>query len=333
MRLSPYLIAGLLGLSVATPPVRASAAVAIGVGITVPVAPPALPVYEQPPIPGPGYIWTPGYWAYNAVSGYYWVPGTWVLPPAVGLLWTPPYWGFVDGVYLFHAGYWGPHVGFYGGINYGFGYGGIGFEGGFWQGGVFSYNRSVTNIGNTHITNVYNKTVVNSHPGGAAFNGAGGVQARPTAAEEAAAKEPHQNRTAEQTRHLQAAQENPELRASTNHGRPALAATARPGEFRGKGAIAGPQARSGAGRSAGIAEPNRQTSATPREGLPAYPRAPLAASRGSRRDAAHPVPKVGSGPRVNAGARAHAMPYRQGGTPAFARRAVPRPSHPRATHA
>ena len=55
-------------------------------------------------------------------GGYYWVPGTWVQPPRVGVLWTPGYWGFVGGVYAFHAGYWGPHVGFYGGVNYGFGY-------------------------------------------------------------------------------------------------------------------------------------------------------------------------------------------------------------------
>ena len=45
-----------------------------------------------------------------------------VEPPAVGLLWTPGYWGFNNGIYAFNRGYWGPHVGFYGGINYGFGY-------------------------------------------------------------------------------------------------------------------------------------------------------------------------------------------------------------------
>ena len=76
-------------------------------------------------------------------------------------LWTPGYWGVVSGVYLFHRGYWGPHVGFYGGIAYGHGYGGQGYEGGQWQNGQFFYNRSVNNIGNnTHITNVYEKTVV-----------------------------------------------------------------------------------------------------------------------------------------------------------------------------
>ena len=78
--------------------------------VSITVAPPVLPVYVQPPIPEPGYIWTPGYWAYSD-DGYYWVPGTWVLPPAVGLLWTPGYWGWNDGVYIWNAGYWGPHIG------------------------------------------------------------------------------------------------------------------------------------------------------------------------------------------------------------------------------
>jgi hypothetical protein len=44
------------------------------------------------------------------------------------------------------AGYWGPHVGFYGGINYGFGYGGVGFFGGEWRGGAFAYNTAVMNV-------------------------------------------------------------------------------------------------------------------------------------------------------------------------------------------
>src|SRR5262252_6457668 len=87
------------------------------VGISINVAPPVMPVYEQPACPEPGYIWTPGYWAYD--TGYYWVPGAWVAPPAVGLLWTPGYWALVGGTFMFHVGYWGPQVGYYGGINYG----------------------------------------------------------------------------------------------------------------------------------------------------------------------------------------------------------------------
>ena len=69
------------------------------VGVAVDVAPPPLPVYDQPPIPAAGYMWTPGYWAWDDYAGYYWVPGTWVLPPEPALLWTPGYWGWNDGVY------------------------------------------------------------------------------------------------------------------------------------------------------------------------------------------------------------------------------------------
>src|SRR5580693_6865854 len=117
----------------------------IGVGISVRIGPPALPIYAQPLCPGPGYLWTPGYWAWNDEGGYYWVPGTWVVAP-IGMLWTPGYWG------------WGG--GFYGGINYGFGYGGVGFFGGEWRGGAFFYNRAVVNVSSVHITNVYeNRTV------------------------------------------------------------------------------------------------------------------------------------------------------------------------------
>ena len=130
--------------------------------IAVSFGPPLLPVYAQPLCPAPGYIWTPGYWAWDPLDGaYYWVPGTWVLPPTVGLLWTPGYWGFVNGAYVWYDGYWGPTVGFYGGINYGFGYPGNGYYGGEWRGREFYYNRTVNNVNVTNITNVYNQTVPN----------------------------------------------------------------------------------------------------------------------------------------------------------------------------
>jgi hypothetical protein len=208
------------------------------VGISVSIAPPLLPVYAQPPIPGPGYLWTPGYWAWGPF-GYYWVPGTWVLPPAVGLLWTPGFWGWANGVYLFHAGFWGPTVGFYGGINYGFGYTGVGYAGGYWANGNFYYNRAVNNISNTRITNVYNRNVEVNRTTNVSFNGGpGGVQARPTQAELAAAHEAHVAPTADQVRHAQAAGSNSHLRAAVNRGNPPIAATARPGEFTGRGVVA-----------------------------------------------------------------------------------------------
>ena len=206
--------------------------------ISVAFGPPALPVYEQPLCPGDGYIWTPGYWAWSDDDGdYYWVPGTWVLAPEVGFLWTPPYWAWADGAFVFYDGYWGPHVGFYGGIYYGFGYFGEGFEGGRWDNGRFFYNRSVTNVNVTVIHNVYNTTVVNEtrNVTRVSYNGGnGGIDRRPTPQEEGAMRERHIPPAASQTEHMRAARGNPELRASANHGKPPVAATARPGSFSGR---------------------------------------------------------------------------------------------------
>jgi hypothetical protein len=221
-------------------PAALSAQVRVGVAITI--APPELPVYEQPICPGDGYLWAPGYWAYGD-DDYYWVPGTWVLAPEVGFLWTPGYWGWGDGGFVFYDGYWGPQVGFYGGINYGFGYFGHGFEGGRWDNGHFFYNRAVLNVNVEVIHNVYdtrvNETVVNR----VSFHGGnGGINERPTAREEAAAHERHLPPVAAQTKHIQAARSNPELRASANHGKPAIAATAKPGEFNGGGVVAAREA-------------------------------------------------------------------------------------------
>jgi hypothetical protein len=215
------------------------AAAQIGVGISVRIGPPALPVYEQPICPGEGYLWTPGYWAWSDDDGYYWVPGTWVEAPEPGLLWTPGYWGWNNGAYLWNGGYWGPQIGFYGGINYGFGYGGNGFYGGEWRGGHFFYNTAVMHVDTVHITNVYvNRTVIVNNQSHVAFNGGrGGVAVRPTPQQESYAHETHHAPVAAQVQQEHAASQNRALFASTNHGRPAVAATARPGEFSGHGAV------------------------------------------------------------------------------------------------
>jgi hypothetical protein len=206
--------------------------------VSVRFGPPALPIYAQPFCPGPGYLWTPGYWAWNDEGGYYWVPGTWVVAP-IGMLWTPGYWGWGGGFYAWHPGYWGPHVGFYGGINYGYGYGGVGFFGGEWRGGAFFYNTAVVRVDTVHVTNVYvNRSVVVNNESHVAFNGGeGGVATRPTAAEESVAREPHQAALSTQTQHEHAASQNRALFASANHGAPAVAATARPGEFSGHNVV------------------------------------------------------------------------------------------------
>src|SRR5208282_4537314 len=125
-------------------PAISSAQFGISLNVNVNVAPPELPVYEQPPLPAPGYLFVPGYWFWDAdATDYVWIPGTWVEAPQPGYLWTPGYWGYQGGAFVFHEGYWGTAIGFYGGVSYGFGYGGVGFEGGYWQGGHLFYNRSV----------------------------------------------------------------------------------------------------------------------------------------------------------------------------------------------
>jgi hypothetical protein len=221
-----------------------SAASFAQIGISINFAPPALPVYEQPPVPAEGYIWTPGYWAYGE-DDYYWVPGTWVMAPEVGFLWTPGYWGWGNGGYAFNEGYWGPHVGFYGGINYGYGYSGEGYEGGRWDNGHFAYNRSVNNVNVTNIHNTYNTTVINNNTtvNRVSYNGGeGGTNVRPRQQEEAAAHERHIAPVAVQTEHAQAARANPEQRASVNHGKPAIAATPKPGAFSDHAAVPAKQA-------------------------------------------------------------------------------------------
>jgi WXXGXW repeat (2 copies) len=213
------LFAVLVTAAVAMPAV---ACAQVAVGVSIRVAPPAIPVYEQPPCPTEGYLWTPGYWAYGP-DGYYWVPGLWAAPPRVGFLWTPGYWGFAGGLYGWHGGYWGPHVGFYGGINYGFGYGGVGFVGGAWRGGVFAYNTAVWHVGGG-FHNVYedrtviNNTTINNHY---SFNGPGGVDRQPSAEERGYMHEEHIGRTQGQISHQGAARVDRSNYASVNHGTPA----------------------------------------------------------------------------------------------------------------
>jgi hypothetical protein len=203
--------------------------------ISVRFGPPAIPVYEQPACPGDGYIWTPGYWAWaDDAQDYYWVPGTWVMSPEVGYYWTPAWWGWEGGAYLFHAGYWGPHVGFYGGVNYGFGYFGDGYRGGRWDHDHFFYNREVTHVDVVNIHNVYNEHVTIINNSRVSYNGGeGGLSARATHDQEEWMHERHVDAVDSQRQHETEARGNTQLRASVNHGRPAIAATERAGDFHG----------------------------------------------------------------------------------------------------
>ncbi|RXH55004.1 YXWGXW repeat-containing protein [Granulicella sibirica] len=160
-----------LGAAVLAAALIAPAAAHARIFLSVGIAPPVIPVYEQPLCPGDGYIWTPGYWAYGD-DGYFWVDGAWVEAPYENALWTPGYWGYDNNAYVWNAGYWGPTVGYYGGINYGFGYFGAGFYGGYWNSGRFFYNRGYNHLDFNRIHNVYNTPYRggNDHPGGRAFD-------------------------------------------------------------------------------------------------------------------------------------------------------------------
>jgi hypothetical protein len=252
--------------------------------VAIRFGPPPLPVYEQPLCPGPAYLWTPGYWAYDYDDqDYFWVPGTWVMAPEVGYLWTPGYWAWMGDGFVFREGFWGPVVGFYGGIDYGYGYFGHGYDGGRWDHDQFYYNRAVNNVNVTEIHNVYNNTTVinNTTVNRVSYNGSeGGVNARPTPQEQAAVNQRHLPPVQTQEQHVQMAKAEPQQRASVNHGRPTIAASSRPAEFKGASVVPakeaggaynppprGPGARGNEQPTTGAAEPSGNA-ARPEESKP-----------------------------------------------------------------
>jgi hypothetical protein len=218
----------LLTFAVALIPATSRAEVVISVGF----APPPLLVYDQPPCPDQGLIWMPGYWAYGP-DGYYWVPGAWVPAPFEGALWTPGYWGWSDGMYYWHPGYWGRHVGYYGGINYGFGYFGIGFVGGRWNGGFFEYNTAVWRVNREYIHRTYEDRDWDRHyvdrDRHIAFSGGpGGIRHDPDREERTYMHEQHYQRTAFQTQHIEQARQDHNAYYNVNHGRPDRVVATRP---------------------------------------------------------------------------------------------------------
>jgi hypothetical protein len=291
-----------------------------GVFISIGIAPPVLPVYVQPPCPTEGYMWTPGYWAYGD-AGYYWVPGAWVPAPEPGFLWTPPYWGWEGGNYLFHGGYWGPHIGYYGGVNYGFGYMGVGFAGGEWRGGHFFYNTAIVHVGggfhNTFVneTIVHNTTIINNNHVAYA-GGPGGIRHDPTPQERTAMNEHHVAPTAAQQQHIAAAAHDPQQRFNANHGRPGNVAVARPmtAAAHNEPANRGAEHGVGGGRPAAAARPEAHNA--PQAHTEARPAARPAPE-------SHAAPQAHAAPQTHAAAPSHTAPQSHA---APASHAAPKPS-------
>jgi len=188
--------------------------------------PPQMPDLDQPPCPQEGNLWQPGYWSYDSTArDYYWVPGDWVAPPQQDMVWTPGYWDQANGLYNYHPGYWGTDVGFYGGINYGFGYSGLGYTGGTWKHHHFHYNTAVTHVDKKVVHNTYvDNTVVDNTPviSRISFNGPGGITIKIRPQEERVVHELHIPPTEFQIQHQLAARQNPGQFASFNHGHPAV---------------------------------------------------------------------------------------------------------------
>ena len=143
--------------------------------------------------------------------------------------WTPGYWGWNGGLYIWYPGYWGPHVGYYGGVNYGFGYFGIGFVGGKWRGGVFDYNRAVMHVGAAHgwggnrvyeDRTVVGRNTVGKQPRGLQRRAGRHQSSSPRRKRTRTMHEQHMAPTSFQTQHDAAAMHNTNNYFSHNHGHP-----------------------------------------------------------------------------------------------------------------
>ena len=212
---------------------RRAGAGADGCRFTASAAPPPLPVLfpvdaSRPGIPLDSRLLGLG------GDGYYWTPGSWARPPAVDLFGRPATGPGTqaDHDYVFHSGYWAPTVGFYGGIDYRFGYSGQGFHGGFWRNHQFVYNRAVNDVGNVHVATYANQVFAPANH--ISYNGGtGGTAARPTPAQIAAMRERHIGPTPAQIQNQQTASRIPNQRYSENKGAPPIGALARANDFRG----------------------------------------------------------------------------------------------------
>jgi hypothetical protein len=137
-------------------------------------------------------------------------------------------------MFIFHDGYWGPHVGYYGGVNYGFGYGGIGFAGGEWRGHVFAYNTAVMHVDRRYVHETFEdrarveRSIVARDNRVAYSGGPGGIHHEPGPEERMAERDQHVTATRFQQQHMQTAMSDRTSYAKNNGGRPSHVAAERP---------------------------------------------------------------------------------------------------------
>ncbi len=219
----------------------------------------------------------------------------------------------------FHAGYWGPHIGFYGGVNYGFGYGGAGYRRRTLGRESFCVQHRSRQRqhhgGSQHLYEQCRRTITYTVNKVSYNGGAGGVAAAPTSQERMAAQEPHVPPTPMQHQHVQEAVRNPALSAAANGGHPAIAATPRPAAFNAPGVVgargAAPLHAPGAANPAYAAHGNATVGGTPpRATANAYQPHPPTGNSAATGNPAHPqttttAPQAGHAPPPP---QAHAQP-------------------------
>ena len=77
----------------------------VNFGVSVGAPPPALRYEERGVAPGPGYVWTAGF--YEPFRGAYrWHPGYWQRPPYEGGYYVQPHWEHYPDGWHQHEGYW-----------------------------------------------------------------------------------------------------------------------------------------------------------------------------------------------------------------------------------
>jgi len=73
--------------------------------VVVTEAPPPVRVETRTVAPGPGYVWTSGYWRWTG-AGYQWVPGSWIVRPRPAAIWVEGHWVRRAGGWIWVAGHW-----------------------------------------------------------------------------------------------------------------------------------------------------------------------------------------------------------------------------------
>jgi len=104
MQLKRILATGALAFGTFFISSAAFARVDVGISVGGPPPPPRV-VGAVGVAPGPGYVWTNGYWDWSG-GAWVWVGGRWGLPPHGHGVWVEPYYHPYHGGYHYHRGYW-----------------------------------------------------------------------------------------------------------------------------------------------------------------------------------------------------------------------------------